>query len=253
MNETVPFPHTLRDAFEKPAPASLMSVTKTFGTSVALRDISLTIQPGELVALLGSNGAGKTPAVRLLLGLSAPTSGLARVFGADPRDAVNRRRTGAMLQVARVPETLEVREHVRLFSSYYPNPMPWAEVIEAAGLAGIETRRFGELSGGQKQRLLFALAICGNPDLLILDEPTVGLDVAARRGIWEQIRKFVRRGRSILLTTHYLAEAEALANRIIVIDQGSVLAEGTPAEIKSRAGAADNLEDAFLALTEGAH
>jgi ABC-2 type transport system ATP-binding protein len=249
MNKTAPSQRTLRDALEKPAPASLMSVTKTFGTTVALRDVSLTIQPGELVALLGSNGAGKTTAVRLLLGLSAPTSGVARVFGADPRDAANRHRTGAMLQVARVPETLKVREHIHLFSGYYPDPMPTAEVIEAAGLGGIEGRKFGELSGGQKQRLLFALAICGNPDLLILDEPTVGLDVAARRGMWEQIRKFVRGGRSILLTTHYLAEADALANRIIVIDQGKVLAEGTPAEIKTRGGAADNLEDAFLALT----
>jgi ABC-2 type transport system ATP-binding protein len=251
MNETASTRRTLRDALDKPAPASLMSVTKMFGTTTALRDVSLTIQPGELVALLGSNGAGKTTAVRLLLGLSAPTSGVARVFGADPRDAANRGRTGAMLQVARVPETLKVREHIHLFSSYYPDPMPREKVIEAAGLAGIEDRKFGELSGGQKQRLLFALSICGNPDLLILDEPTVGLDVAARRGMWEQIRKFVRGGRSILLTTHYLGEADALANRVIVIDRGSILAEGTPAEIKSRGGAGDNLEDAFLAITEG--
>jgi ABC-2 type transport system ATP-binding protein len=157
------------------------------------------------------------------------------VFGADPREAANRVRTGAMLQVGKVPETLRVREHIDLFSSYYPDPLPLAEVIEAAGLRGVENRIFGELSGGQKQRVLFALSICGNPDLLILDEPTVGLDVEARRGMWEQIRRFVRGGRSILLTTHYLEEADALADRVIVIDRGSIIAEGTPAEIKAKA------------------
>jgi len=253
MNEQ----RTLRDALAQPLPASLINVSRSYGETVALRDVSLSIRPGELVALLGANGAGKTTAVKLLLGLLPPTSGIARVFGADPRDAANRRRTGAMLQVARVPETLKVREHIHLFSSYYPDPLPLAEVIEAAGLAGIENRKFGELSGGQKQRLLFALSICGNPDLLILDEPTVGLDVEARRSLWEQIRKFVARGRSILLTTHYLAEADALANRVIVIDRGAVVAEGTPSEIKKQAGAVDNLEDAYLAIThstkEGAH
>ena len=140
-----------------------------------------------------------------------------------------------MLQVGKVPETLRVREHIGLFSSYYPDPMPLAAVAEAAGLRGLEGRLFGELSGGQKQRLLFALAICGNPDLLVLDEPTVGLDVEARRGIWAEIRKFVARGRSVLLTTHYLQEADALADRIVVIDRGRIIAEGTPAEIKGRA------------------
>ncbi|HEX8151589.1 MAG TPA: ABC transporter ATP-binding protein [Thermoanaerobaculia bacterium] len=230
-------------------PASLAQVTKRYGSTVALDAIDFHIKPGELVALLGANGAGKTTAVRLLLGLASPTSGIARVFGQDPRDAVNRRRTGAMLQIGKVPDTLKVREHIDLFSSYYPDPMPRAEVIEAAGLSGLEARKYGDLSGGQKQRVLFALAICGNPELLILDEPTVGLDVEARRALWRQIRLFIARGRSILLTTHYLDEAEALANRIVVIDKGTVVAEGTPAEIKRRAGSAETLEDAFLALT----
>jgi ABC-2 type transport system ATP-binding protein len=214
-------------------PATLANVTKRYGSIVALNDVSLDIHPGELTALLGPNGAGKTTAVRLLLGLSAPSTGIARVFNADPRDAANRRRTGAMLQVGRVPETLRVREHLHLFSSYYPSPMPREQVVAAAGLAGIESRKFGELSGGQKQRVLFALAICGNPDLLILDEPTVGLDVEARRAMWTQIRGFVDHGKSVLLTTHYLDEADALANRVVVIDRGRIIAQGTPAEIKA--------------------
>lgn len=217
-------------------PACLANVTKSYDANVvALRDVSLDIHPGELTALLGPNGAGKTTAVKLLLGLAAPTNGLARVFNADPRDAANRARTGAMLQVARVPETLRVREHIDLFSAYYPAPMPRAQVVAAAGLAGIESKKFGELSGGQKQRVLFALAICGNPDLLILDEPTVGLDVEARRALWAQIRSFVERGKSVLLTTHYLEEADALADRVVVIDRGKIIAEGSPADIKKKA------------------
>jgi ABC-2 type transport system ATP-binding protein len=228
-----------------PLPAHLASVSKRYGDIPALRGIDFHIRPGELVALLGANGAGKTTAVRILLGLAAPDAGTARVFGGDPRDAANRVRTGAMLQVARVPETLKVREHIDLFSSYYPRPLPFAEVVEAANLQGIENRLFGKLSGGQKQRVLFALAICGNPDLLLLDEPTVGLDVESRRMLWKQIRQFVARGKSVLLTTHYLAEAEALANRVVVIHKGSVVAEGTPAEIK---GEAATLEDAFIEM-----
>ncbi len=226
-------------------PAMLEGVRKTYGDTEALRGIDLQIRPGELLALLGANGAGKTTAVRILLGLTAPTSGIARVFGGNPRDRATRTRLGAVLQIARVPETLRVREHIELFSSYYPNPMPMAEVIDAAGLTGLERRKFGELSGGQQKRVLFALGICGNPDLLVLDEPTVGLDVEARRALWKQIRAFVDRGRSVLLTTHYLAEAEALADRVVVIDKGVVVREGTPLEIK---GDAATLEDAFIEM-----
>jgi ABC-2 type transport system ATP-binding protein len=216
-------------------PAELNGVSKRFGAITALNSLSLAIRPKELVALLGPNGAGKTTAVRLLLGLTKPDSGTARVFGLDPREPRSRMHTGAMLQVGKVPETLRVREHIELFSSYYAAPLPMSEIVESAGLRGIENRLFGELSGGQRQRVLFALAICGNPDLLVLDEPTVGLDVDARRAIWEQIRRFVGNGRSVLLTTHYLEEADSLADRVIVIDRGRVIAEGTPAEIKSRA------------------
>jgi ABC-2 type transport system ATP-binding protein len=228
-------------------PAQFTHVKKNYGMVEALRGLDLTIGPGELVALLGANGAGKTTAVRTLLGLAKPTSGEVRVFGEDPRDARSRTRIGALLQVARVPETLRVREHIHLFSSYYPNPRPIDEVIVAAGLEGLEKRKFGQLSGGQQKRVLFALALCGNPDLLVLDEPTVGLDVEARRALWKQIRAFISGGRSVLLTTHYLAEAEALANRVVVIHKGIVMAQGTPQEIK---GDAATLEDAFVDLLE---
>jgi ABC-2 type transport system ATP-binding protein len=215
--------------------AELRNVTKRFGPVTALAGIDLEIARGQLLALLGPNGAGKTTAVRLLLGLSTPDSGAARVFGRDPRERAARTRTGAMLQVGRVPETLRVGEHIRLFSSYYPNPLSFEETIALAGLEGLERRLFGKLSGGQKQRVLFALAVCGNPDILVLDEPTAGLDVDSRRGLWRHIRSFVARGGSVLLTTHYLEEADALADRIVVLNHGRIAAAGTSSEIRQRA------------------
>jgi ABC-2 type transport system ATP-binding protein len=214
--------------------ASLEGVNKNYGDVRALRGVNFKVRAGEVVALLGPNGAGKTTAVKLLLGLMQPNSGKVRVFGCDPINPENRMKTGAMLQVGRVPETLRVREHIDLFSSYYQRQLPIAEVLSAAGLEKLSDRKYGELSGGQKQRVLFALAICGDPDLLFLDEPTVGLDVEARRMLWEEIRKLIRRGKTVLLTTHYLQEADALADRIAVIQQGEIIAEGTPAEIKAK-------------------
>ena len=214
--------------------ASLEGVNKNYGDIRALRGVNFRVSAGEVVALLGPNGAGKTTAVKLLLGLLPPNSGRARVFGGDPANPENRMRTGAMLQVGRVPETLRVREHIDLFSSYYPKPMPAAEVLAAAGLEKVADRKFGDLSGGQRQRVLFALAICGDPDLLFLDEPTVGLDVEARRMLWDEIRRMVARGKTVLLTTHYLQEADELADRVAVINQGEIVAEGTPAEIKAK-------------------
>jgi len=214
--------------------ASLEGVSKNYGEVRALRNVNFTVGAGQVVALLGPNGAGKTTAVKLLLGLIQPNSGKARVFGGDPTNPQNRIRAGAMLQVGRVPETLRVREHIDLFSSYYPKPLPLEEVLDAAGLEKLRDRKFGDLSGGQRQRTLFALAICGDPDLLFLDEPTVGLDVEARRALWEEIRRLVERGKTVLLTTHYLEEADALADRIAVINQGVIIAEGTPAEIKAQ-------------------
>ena len=200
-----------------------------------LRDLNIEIYAGELLALLGPNGAGKTTLVRMLLGLARPDSGSVSVLGSDPHMGQVQTRLGAMLQVGRVPETLKVREHIDLFSSYYPAPLPIAETLKIAGIEDIKNRPYGELSGGQKQRVLFGIALCGNPDLLFLDEPTVGLDVEARRLMWAQIRTLIGRGKTILLTTHYLNEADALADRILVLDKGAIVAEGTPAEIKARA------------------
>ncbi len=230
LEETKNLQHTTSRAIV----ASLDGVSKNYGEVRALRNVNFAVRAGEVVALLGPNGAGKTTAVKLLLGLLQPNSGKARVFGGDPTNPQNRIRAGAMLQVGKVPETLRVREHIDLFSSYYPKPMPLEEVLAVAGLEKLRDRKFGDLSGGQRQRTLFALAICGNPDLLFLDEPTVGLDVESRRALWEEIRRLVDRGKTVLLTTHYLEEADALADRIAVINQGAITAEGTPAEIKAQ-------------------
>jgi ABC-2 type transport system ATP-binding protein len=214
--------------------ARLNDVTKRYGPVTALDRFSLELHAGEVVALLGPNGAGKTTAVRLLLGLIAPVSGTVRVLGRDPRDSDARTRIGAMLQISRVPEMLRVREHIDLFRSYYPQPLPAAEVIRLARLEDVQDKLFGRLSGGQKQRTLFALALCGNPDLIFLDEPTLGLDIESRRAMWEQIRALSAAGRTILLTTHYLEEADLLASRVMVINQGRMVCQGTPAEIRHR-------------------
>jgi ABC-2 type transport system ATP-binding protein len=215
--------------------AGTKGLTKKYGDVTALQNVTMDLHAGELLALLGPNGAGKTTLVRMLLGLAGPDAGRVSVFGADPRESHVGARCGVMLQVGRVPETLKVREHIDLFSSYYPRPLPLAETLKIAGLEEFKNRPFGELSGGQKQRVLFGISICGDPDLLFLDEPTVGLDVEARRLMWTQIRTLVARGKTVLLTTHYLNEADALADRILVLQHGAIVAEGTPAEIKTRA------------------
>jgi ABC-2 type transport system ATP-binding protein len=212
---------------------SMRGVTKRYGSVPALDNLSLDLYAGEVVALLGPNGAGKTTAVRLLLGLLSPSEGSIRVQGRDPRERLARIRTGAMLQVSKVPETLKVREHIDLFRSYYPQPLSAAEVVSIAGLDGLENRLFGKLSGGQKQRVLFGLACCGDPDLVFLDEPTVGMDIETRRGLWDQVRSLARQGKTVLLTTHYLEEADALASRVVVLNHGRIAAQGTPAEIKA--------------------
>jgi ABC-2 type transport system ATP-binding protein len=212
--------------------SELRDVTRRFGPVTALDHVALAIRPGQLTAVLGPNGAGKTTAIRLMLGTIRPTAGEVRLFGADPGERRARMRTGVMLQLSRVPETLTPREHLALFRSYYPSPRPFDDLLATAGLTDIADRRFGLLSGGQRQRVLFALALCGNPDLLFMDEPTVGLDVEARHLLWNAIRRLVAEGRSILLTTHYLEEADALADRVIVLDHGRIVADGAPADVK---------------------
>jgi len=214
--------------------AKLHSVTKRYGAITALDNFSMTLHAGEVVALLGPNGAGKTTAVRLLLGLIGADAGSVRVMGRDPRDADARTRIGAMMQVSRVPEMLRVREHIDLFRSYYPNPLSSEEVIRTARLESVANQMFGKLSGGQKQRTLFGLALCGNPDLILLDEPTVGMDIESRRGLWDQVRALSAAGKTVLLTTHYLEEADMLASRIVVLNKGKLRCEGTSAEIKHR-------------------
>ena len=213
----------------------LRGVTKRFRGLTAVDDVDLRLEAGKVTALLGPNGAGKTTTVRLLLGLTRPTAGTVRLFGEDPTAPAARQRTGVMLQVANVPETLRVREHVHLFCSYYPSPMTVDGALAAAGIGDLAGRKYGDLSGGQRQRVHFALAICGNPDLLFLDEPTVGLDVESRRAFWLEVRALVSRGLAILLTTHYLEEADALADRIVVMNHGAIVADGAPHEMKQLA------------------
>jgi ABC-2 type transport system ATP-binding protein len=217
------------------AVAELISVSHHYGAVAALSDISLALHAGQVTALLGPNGAGKTTAVSLLTGLLRPTRGQVRLFGGDPQSLPARRRIGVMLQVSKVPETLTVREHLTLFSSYYPAPLRTDWLLDLTALADVATRRFGQLSGGQQQRVLFALAVCGNPELLFLDEPTVGMDVESRRTFWNAVRAFTAAGRAVLLTTHYLEEADALASRVVLLSHGRVVADGTPAAIKQHA------------------
>jgi len=237
--------------------AELRNATKRYGDVLALDDVSLKVRPGEVLALLGPNGSGKTTAVNLLLGLTRPTSGTATLFGSSPTDMAAKVRVGAMLQTSGVPATLTVREHLQSFANYYPNPMPIDEAIARTSLTEVANRLYGKLSGGQKQRLHFALAMVGNPDLLFLDEPTTGLDVESRRAFWRQVRNLLAGGRTVLLTTHYLEEADALADRIVVLDHGRIVAEGTPAAIKAKTAgrrikAITTLSDADLLALPGA-
>lgn len=215
--------------------AALSAAGKRYGNLQALEAVDLHVYAGEVLAVLGANGAGKSTALGLLTGRLSPDAGSARLFGADPRLPAVRRNIGVMLQDGDLPDTLRVAEHVRLFSSYYPSPRPIAETLALAGLEDLARRPYGALSGGQKRRVEFALAICGRPPLLFVDEPTVGLDVEARRNFWAVLRQLRGEGTGIVLTTHYLEEADALADRIVLMAGGRVLAQDTPAGIKSRA------------------
>ena len=212
----------------------LHRVSKRFGAVQALDEVSLTIDSGDVVAMLGPNGAGKTTAISVMLGTRRPTSGAARLFGLDPRDVRARSRIGVMLQESGVPGMLRVKEIVSLFASYYPQPLKTAEAIEIAGLSEKSSSLIKDLSGGQRQRLYLALAVCGDPDVLFLDEPTVGMDVEGRRRFLQEVGEFAARERTVVLTTHYLEEADQLAKRVIVVDRGHVIADATPASIKAR-------------------
>ncbi|TMF87340.1 MAG: ABC transporter ATP-binding protein [Chloroflexi bacterium] len=212
----------------------LTGASKRYGDVLAVDNVTLAINAGELVAMLGPNGAGKTTSIHLMLGLRNPTAGKVRLFGLDPKDLKARSRIGVMLQESGVPGMLRVEELVRLFCSYYPRPLPVVQAIAMAGLEEKATTLVKDLSGGQHQRLYLALALCGDPEVLFLDEPTVGMDVEGRRRFLQEIGDLGARGRTIVLTTHYLEEADQLAQRVIVIDRGHVIADSSPAQIKAR-------------------
>lgn len=213
--------------------ARLQGVRRRYGAVQALDGLDLALAPGQLLALLGPNGAGKTTAIQLLLGLQAPDAGQVELFGRSPRDVAARRGMGVMLQSAGIAENLRVDELLALTRSYYPQPRSVADCVAMAGLQGLLDRRYGRLSGGQQRRVQFALAICGRPRLLVLDEPTTGLDIEARQILWATLRELVAAGTAVLLTTHYLEEAEALADRVSVILAGRCIAEGSVAQIRA--------------------
>jgi ABC-2 type transport system ATP-binding protein len=212
------------------------AVSKYFGPLRAVDGLSLRIRPGESVALLGPNGAGKSTTLDMLLGLSKPTSGSIHVLGRGPYEAVKAGLVGAMLQSGGLMPEVTVRELVNLVTGFHPRPLPVPEVLARAGIANIAERRVDRLSGGQAQRVRFALAIAGESELLVLDEPTSAMDVSARQAFWQDMTGEIRRGRSLLFATHYLDEADRVADRILVLSGGRLVADGTPEEIKAKAG-----------------
>ena len=212
--------------------ARLAAAAKRYGPLTALDGVDLAVRRGELLALLGPNGAGKSTSIGLLLGLIRPDAGRAELFGLDPQRIEARRRIGVMLQAANLPPTLRVGELLRLTMSYYPDPRGYDETAVMAGIADILKRPYGKLSGGQQRRVQFALALCGRPELLFLDEPTVGMDIDARQKLWAAMRALVAEGCAVVLTTHYLEEAEALAQRVVVLGQGRVLSEGSVDDLR---------------------
>ncbi|MDO5699872.1 MAG: ABC transporter ATP-binding protein [Bowdeniella nasicola] len=220
-------------------PVSLRGLTKTFQTGgdsqvIAVDGIDLDISTGEIVALLGPNGAGKTTTLDMVLGFIPPTGGAARVFGLAPRAAVRAGRVGAVLQTGGLLRDLTVRETVEMIASTFPDPQSTAVVLGAAGLSERSDRPVGKCSGGERQRLKFALALLAAPELMILDEPTAGMDVRARHAFWEVMRAEARVGRTVVFATHYLEEAEAFAERIIVLNHGRIVADGPTDQICAR-------------------
>jgi ABC-2 type transport system ATP-binding protein len=213
--------------------ARTMQATRRYGPVIALDGVSLDVPAGQLLGLLGPNGAGKSTVLQLLAGLRRPSSGVVELFGGDPRDAARRRRLGCTPQETGLPPTLRVHEVVDFVAGHFADPVPTAELLEQFGLTGLERRQSGGLSGGQKRRLAVAVAFVGRPDLVLLDEPTTGLDVQARHALWDAVRSYHQGGGTVVLTSHYLEEVEALAERVIVIDRSRVRADGTIAEVRS--------------------
>jgi ABC-2 type transport system ATP-binding protein len=218
------------------AGVSIVGLEKSFGDIHAVRGVELHIEPGETVALLGPNGAGKSTTIDMLLGLSRPDRGSVSLFGMSPTDAVAAGAVGAMLQTGSLIGQLTIRELVTLTASLYPEPLPVDDVLAITGLADIADQRTEKLSGGQTQRVRFAVAIVANPDLLVLDEPTVALDVEGRHAFWAAMRAFARGGKTVVFATHYLEEADAFADRIVLMAHGRVVADGSTTEIKARVG-----------------
>ncbi|MDT0462812.1 ABC transporter ATP-binding protein [Streptomyces gibsoniae] len=212
-------------------------VTKAYGQVRAVDGLTLRLHPGETVALLGPNGAGKSTALDLLLGLKHPDSGSVRVFGTSPREAIVAGRVGAMLQSGGLMDEVTVAEMVKLACALHPKPYKVTDVLARAGIDQIADRKVNKLSGGQAQRVRFALATAGANDLIVLDEPTTGMDVSARQAFWATMREQADQGRAVLFATHYLEEADAIADRVLVLHRGRLLADGTAAEIKAKAGA----------------
>ncbi len=223
-----------------PAGIVLSGLHKSFrtgqGVVPAVRGVDVTVAPGETVALLGPNGAGKSTTIDMLLGLLPPDAGSVSLFGMTPRDAVNGGAVGAMLQVGSLIRDLSVRELVTMVAALYPNPLPVDEVLELTGTKEFAKQRTQKLSGGQSQRVRFAVALVSNPDLLVLDEPTVAMDVEGRRAFWATMRGFAARGKTVLFATHYLEEADAYADRVILMARGKVVADGPASQIKATVG-----------------
>jgi ABC-2 type transport system ATP-binding protein len=219
---------------EIPSAVAFDNVTKHYGNTIALRGVSVEIPIGQTVALLGPNGAGKSTAINLMLGLLKPTSGSIRTLGLDPRDAIASGRVGALLQTSGLPVTARVGELVAFVRRLYPQPLPTPSVLDRSGLRELVARPVESLSGGEAQRLRFAMAIAGDPDLVFLDEPTVGMDVETRRAFWRDIRAFAAEGRTVLFATHYLDEADDAAERIVVLSRGRVVADGSARSIKAQ-------------------
>jgi ABC-2 type transport system ATP-binding protein len=233
MTLSAPPTAAARSAARPAAAVALRGLTKRFGAVTAVDGLDLSIEPGEIVAFLGPNGAGKTTTIDMVLGLSRPDAGTVEVYGASPRSAVAHGLVSAVMQTGGLLKELTVRETVELTAALFAHTRPVAEVLQRAGIAEIADRRVGKCSGGQQQRLRFAMALLPEPELLILDEPTTGMDVEGRREFWAAIRADAERGRTVLFATHYLEEADAYADRIVLVSRGRIVADGTSAQIKA--------------------